>query len=177
VDAESQVDGADGDVTEEPVEAPTPDVIVAGLDRLAVAFDGWKATAVAQREEQLEALRRRSRLERVVTVSLVSIAVSLPAMVVGVIVTLFVLSRMADLQASNHEVLSVIRDCTDSTGQCAQRGQQGTADAVAGINDVGLANDLCALLHPRYADAKACAAKLLAPPPPPKPRPNPARIR
>lgn len=77
-----------------------------------------------------------------------------------------------DTQVSNHELLDTIRDCTQTGGQCHERGLKQTAAAVASITQRATANAACQIILSRqapdataqqlYAQINRCADETLA---------------
>lgn len=135
-----------------------PDDLAAKVDRLA---DAVADLAVAHREEAdatVEAMRRRTRLERIVFASLVVVLVGVAATCWGVWAVHSTQHTQAQASARGRETLAVIKDCTDPAGACAQRGQQQTAAAVAAISSSQIVASWCALHSPTLKAAQACVA-------------------
>lgn len=119
------------------------------VDRLAAAVAELATAQSKAAEASTEALRRRTRLERLVLAALLLVAV-------GSGVGGWELWQLHDTSASNRTVLNLVRDCTDPSGKCAQRGQQQTGKAVATIRDGQVIAAWCALHSPTLPAARAC---------------------
>ena len=57
------------------------------------------------------------------------------------------------------EAVRLIISCTTPEGECSQRGQRRTGEAVASINDVIIAAAACAKLHDTETAIRACVVR------------------
>ena len=86
------------------------------------------------------------------------------------LVILISLGRLlVSLAQENHQTLATIKDCTQPTGACHQRGQRDTARAVASINRVVILAAACASGLPphisvaeRQSETQQCVISRLA---------------
>lgn len=87
-------------------------------------------------------------------------------LVVGVLVLIVQTYQLASAiratQKPTVETVDLIRDCTQPRGECFQRGQRQTANAVGDINLVTIYAASCGSRHPGQPSAvRRCVEKLL----------------
>lgn len=72
------------------------------------------------------------------------IALLVVGLVFVVVQTFGLVSQTRATQEGNRDLLNLIKSCTDPSGECAKRGQEQTADAIADINRVTVYAAACA---------------------------------